>query len=382
MKLITSENSLLVNNTKTALMIAAIFFAILLNACGGGGGTSTSTPTPAPTPTPTTIPSTTPTSAPTPIPTSIPTPTPTPTPTPVPTQTPTPIPTPSATPSPTSTPAPGANAYDQTVLGDGPVAYWSMKATSSTETDLTGNGHTGTYIGGSPQKISLPNGESVADFNGSNQYLSIPSHADFSIITTHNFTWEAWIRADVLQFPNASNSGYVAWMGKCADYSPTCEWQARMYTTTNTQNRCNRFSAYAFNLSASLGSGADWQPTCGLIQPAIWYHIVGEYTTLQQPAGCTNATTYPGSINIWVNGVLWNQSKHGQTGCMSQYSVTPQAANSPINIGSMALDTWFPGAIAKVAIYNKLLTQTQISTHYRTMIGEDPHGTCSDTCGF
>ena len=71
----------------------------------------------------------------------------------------------------------------------------------------------------------------------------------FSIPTTHNLTWEAWIRPDVLQFPNDSN-GYVDWMGKCQDYSPTCEWEARMYTTTNGENRCNRISAYIFNSSA------------------------------------------------------------------------------------------------------------------------------------
>ena len=61
-----------------------------------------------------------------------------------------------------------------------------------------------------------------------------------------------------------------------------------------------------FNPSAGLGSAADWQPTCGLIQAGQWYHVVGEYTTLSQPSDCQNAAKYPGSINIWVNGVQWN----------------------------------------------------------------------------
>ena len=42
-------------------------------------------------------------------------------------------------------------------------------------------------------------------------------------------------------------------MGKCQDYSPTCEWESRMYTTTNTENRPNRISAYVFNPTANLG---------------------------------------------------------------------------------------------------------------------------------
>jgi hypothetical protein len=153
-----------------------------------------------------------------------------------------------------------------------------------------------------------------------------------------------------------------------------------LYNTTNSQNRCNRFSAYAFNPTAGLGSGADWQPICGLIQADHWYHVVGEYTTLSQPSTCS--TSDPGSLNIWVNGVLWSQASHNPTGCMSQYSVAPKANNSPVNIGTMALDTWFKGAIGKVAIYNYLLTQTQITNHYQTMTGQLPTGSCGNTCSF
>jgi hypothetical protein len=66
---------------------------------------------------------------------------------------------------------------------------------------------------------------------------------------------------------------------------------------------------------------------------------------------------------------------------MSQFSVTPVANNSPLNIGTMATDTWFEGAIAKVAIYNYLLTQTQINNHYQTMTGQAPTGNCNQTGG-
>jgi hypothetical protein len=227
----------------------------------------------------------------------------------------------------------------------------------------------------------MPNGDQVADFNGSSQYVSVPTSAAFSIPTTGNLTWEAWIRPDVLQFPNDSN-GYVDWMGKCEDYSPTCEWEARMYSTTNSENRCNRMSAYVFNSSAGLGSAADWQPVCGLIQAGSWYHIVGEYTTSTQPSDCQNASSYPGMIDIWVNGVKWSHSSHGQTGCMSQYNVRPTANNSPLNIGTMAMDAWFPGAIGKVAIYDKLLTAAQVTAHYRAMTGASPSGSCGNTCSF
>ncbi len=67
---------------------------------------------------------------------------------------------------------------------------------------------------------------------------------------------------------------------------------------------------------------------------------------------------------------------------MSQYNVIPTANNSPLNIGTMAQDTWFPGAIGKVAVYYKLLTQAQITAHYKAMTTKTPTGSCGNTCSF
>ena len=282
--------------------------------------------------------------------------------------------------------SPASSAYDQAILADSPVAFWNLNPIAATETDLTGNGNTGTYQGGSPGTSTMPNGEAVAVFNGSNQYVSVPSNASLSIPTTGNFTWEMWIQPTVLNFPNNVLGDYVNVMGKCISHPNTglCEWQARMYNTTASQSRCNRMSAYVFNPNGGSGSGADWQPVCGLIQTNEWLHIVGEYTTdpTKTPTDCTNGSTYPGAINVWVNGVLWDQAAHGQTGCMGQFNVVPQATSSQFNIGTVDMQSWFEGAIGKVAIYNYLLTQTQITKHYQTMTGKQPTGSCGATCTF
>lgn len=297
--------------------------------------------------------------------------------------------------------------YDQIVLCDHPVAYWAMNqatANAAAEPDLTGNGNAGHYVGGPLPMATLPNGDSAADFDGSTckaraggssgavmcTYLAVASKASLSIPTTGELTWEGWIRPDVLQFPHddvagsggAGGSGYVDWMGKCDSYAPTCEWEARMYDTTTkeTPNRPNRISAYVFNPSAGLGSAADWQPAGGVIQTAQWHHVVGEYTTKSQPADCPNVPASPGSIGIWVDGVPWSQSNHNPTGCMSQYNVVPTANGSAVNIGTMAFDSWFQGAIGKVAIYDTLLSQTQITSHYSKMTAKAPAGACADTC--
>lgn len=275
-----------------------------------------------------------------------------------------------------------SSSYDQVVLADHPAAFYDMSGTA-TEPDLTGNGHAGTYKGGPSGGASLPNGERATDFNAgsahSGQYLTIPSSAAFSISTARQLTWEAWIRPDVLQFANpASSDQYVDWMGKCQDYSPTCEWEARMYSAQTPENRPNRLSAYAFNPTAGLGSGADWQPAAGVIAAGQWLHVVGEYETLTTPSRCS--TAYPGTINIWVDGVKQNFAYHAPTGCMSQYKIIPVAGSSPVNVGTMALDSWFQGAIGKVAVYDSLLDQTQINAHYAAMTGAAPSGSCADTC--
>jgi hypothetical protein len=273
-------------------------------------------------------------------------------------------------------------SYDQAVLADHPVAFWDLNPKSATEADQSGNGHMGTYKNGTPSAVTLPDGEQAADFNGSSQYVNVPSSNAFSISTTGNLTWEAWVRADTFQFPTAGSDAYVDFMGKCAEYGPTCEWESRIYDSTTPEGRGNRLSAYVFNSSAGLGSAADWQPTDGLISTEQWVHVVGEYTTQSQPSNCSNAGSYPGSINIWVNGVKWSQASHTPTGCMSQYSVRPTANTSPLTIGTMAMDYWFKGAIGKVAIYNYQLSQTQINSHYQVMTKKAVTGSCAAECSF
>jgi hypothetical protein len=54
----------------------------------------------------------------------------------------------------------------------------------------------------------MPNGEPVAVFNGSNQYVTVPSNAPLSIPTTGNFTWEMWIQRRNLQLPADANADH------------------------------------------------------------------------------------------------------------------------------------------------------------------------------
>jgi hypothetical protein len=278
-----------------------------------------------------------------------------------------------------STPS-NSSSYDSLVLSASPVMYLTLgNASTGSESDLSGHGNSGTYKNGTPAAATLPNSEKAADFSGNGQYLTVPSSPLLSIPATRQLTWEGWIRPDTLQFAKASSDGYVDWMGKCQDYSPTCEWEARMYSSVTSQGRPGRLSAYVFKPTAGLGSAADWQPTStDVIQAGQWIHVVAEYQTIDTPSQCNSA--YPGTITIWVDGVRQSFADHAPTGCMSQFGVKPIANNSPLTIGTMGFDTWFQGAIGKVAVYNRLLSPAEISQHYQAMTGKTPTGSCGVTC--
>jgi hypothetical protein len=263
---------------------------------------------------------------------------------------------------------PGASApvalssYDTAILADKPAMYLAMNsATTGSEKDQSGHNNNGSYQGGTPATAKMPNGDPVAVFNGAGQYLTVPSSPSLSIPTTNELTWEGWIRPDTLQFPYETQNGYTDWMGKCQQYSPTCEWEARIYGSGTTLAMPTRLAAYAFNNSAQFGSGAAWVPTTD-IAPGQWVHVVAEYQTETTPWYCS--TDYPGTISLWVNGLKVD------TECMSSYKVIPTASNSPLNIGTMAFDAWFRGAIGKVAVYDSLLTDAQIQNHYKAMLGQ------------
>jgi hypothetical protein len=79
-----------------------------------------------------------------------------------------------------------------------PSAFWGLTASGTREADSSGRG------------------------------LRVPSNPSFSITRTGRLSFEAWIRPDTLRWSSSFDPhgyGYVDWMGKCEDYSSTCEWE-------------------------------------------------------------------------------------------------------------------------------------------------------------
>jgi len=237
-----------------------------------------------------------------------------------------------------------ASAYDQTALNLGPVMYLNMDPAAA-PTDLSGNGHVGSYKGGVPASATMPNGEKAPVFNGVNQYLSIASSPKLSVPTKRVLTIVAWIKPSTLQFPNTENEDFVYFLGK-GNPTEGYEYANRMYSKVNSASRPNRISVYHWNTNGGLGSGSYFQDA---VNTTDWIMIT-DIIDMNR-----------GVVDIYKNGVLRDSTP------LSQYSVTPRATNSPFNIGTRNLNSWFQGAVGKVSVHDRLLTTAELSSLYKAM---------------
>jgi hypothetical protein len=244
--------------------------------------------------------------------------------------------------------------YDEVVLADRPVAYWTMAhAQGGTEPDRSGSAHDGYYFG-SPANGLLPNGSGAATFDGT-QYLQVPDAADLRPATRGVLTIEGWIRPDTIAFSHEESTGYVHWMGK-AD-GGQYEYVARMYSAGNAEDRANRISGYYFNLPGGLGAGSYFQDP---VTPGEWIHFVlvinRHATTDEYPHGYTK---------VYKNGVLRDQDDLSIGG----RAISSGPGHAPLRLGTSDFESFFEGAIGKVAIYNGELTPDQVMRHYQVMTG-------------
>jgi Concanavalin A-like lectin/glucanases superfamily len=248
-----------------------------------------------------------------------------------------------------------ADNYDRQVLSLGPVLYLTLAHPSSpTEADLSGNGNTATYLPANdrPAQATLPNGDPAAEFNGLGQYVKVASASTLSVPRTGCLTVEAWIQPATLQFPHEEGTGYVYILGKGT--SGKQEYALRIYSIKNSESpvRPNRISAYAFNLAGGLGSGAYFQDKVA----------AGEWIMVTFVIDAKKSPTWPdGYVAIYKNGDLRGRVSLGQ------YDVKPKASTAPFCIATRNYDSYFEGAIGKVAVYDFVLSRAEIAATYNAM---------------
>lgn len=197
--------------------------------------------------------------------------------------------------------------------------------------DATGNGHTGT-LGNSPGQI-YGWVQKALSFNGSNQYVSIPTSLAYEVTT--GISLAAWVSA----------SGSVLSKKIIAKRNDaTIQWSLEINATNNRFQFVIKIAGTTYTLTDP--DNLSYWPK--------WYHVVGRY----------NGT----EISLWVNGT--KKAFQAITGAIDSSATMPvmigcRCANGVLTPGA---DYWY-GNIDEVGIWGKGLTDAEIGDLYQSGAG-------------
>ncbi len=212
--------------------------------------------------------------------------------------------------------------YSSVILGDGPLGYWRLGETSgSTAADSSGNGYNGTYVSctqGVPSLISNNGGNLAVSGDGSTSEVTVGAVAALYSLS-RSFSFECWIK------PASVSGDYGLWS------TGYLGWCVRM--VNGNLDFLSDYSVDIGQITTSFAAGSR-------------YHVV-----------CVMDAS--GIVTAYVNGAAVG------TLDMSAYTYS----GGYVRIGadgsnSTTVGNFMTGVMDEVAIYNKILTATQILNHY------------------
>ncbi len=222
-----------------------------------------------------------------------------------------------------------AGLYDDAVLADNPFLYYRFEEAggSGTAIDAAGGDQNGTYLGGVvlEQPSAMPDLGNSGQFLGTDERIDLPSLGSYS---QHSI--EMWINTNGL-------AG-----GCCTSLYSTDTWGTDGSGSSLHYNiKSGRDIEHAMN----NGGPNNVNTPGGLIQDGNWYHVVSTYDA-----------TAGGATKIYVNGFLRADSAH-TTG--NNLNLTTGGEVAAWNVGRD-----FKGNIDEFAMYDSVLSETQVQAHY------------------
>lgn len=224
---------------------------------------------------------------------------------------------------------PNSIAHGVQLGGSGALdpALVAMYKLDGDTTDATGNGYNGTVSGATVTASSLHG--SAYLFNGSSDYIAINDNTNLRLAGGQGSV-SAWF------WPRSAGSNTA---GRIIDKSTDT-------VATNGYNlRTNTPSGSTFGLALSLQGVTAIQLANTYLSPSTWYHAIATY----------NGST----AKLYVNGVMAGSAVSGV--------LHPSNVAGSIYIGNRAgaTDRAFDGIIEEVGIWNRCLTQDDVTTLYR-----------------
>ena len=256
-----------------------------------------------------------------------------------------------------------------TILALNPTSYWPLDDAPGSPCCLDAMGLKNAMLpmsGTGVTLAALPFGASAAPLfdGGLGSRLTIASLPQYSQPCANALAVAVWIRPHTLNNTNTAGSTdrYVHFLEKAVTPVLDTEWAMRLYNQNS--GRPSRLSFYMFNLAATAANptneGAGSYMQFGVstdttpVTVGKWLFLVGE------------AEPWISADDQTTGSILWKQDVEAKRIPQdkyeySQFQVQPQAGSGPLSVGGTA-ETGFNGAIAHLAIWNRLLSQGEIDS--------------------
>jgi hypothetical protein len=195
--------------------------------------------------------------------------------------------------------------------------------------------------------------------------LAIDDDSKYSQPYANALTVAAWICP--LALDNANTAGtsdhpqYVHFVEKAVGPSTDTEWALRLYNQTNP-SRHSRLSFYTFNLASPPGESNEGNGS---------YMEYGISENDETPSELGKWVFVVGQAEPWISPtdlstgcILWKQAieaKRVLADRYGDYRVRPEHGSGPVTVGGTQ-QTAFKGAIAHLAIWNRLLSAAEIAS--------------------
>lgn len=223
---------------------------------------------------------------------------------------------------------------------DNVISYWKLDETTANFYEDSIGSHDGACAGDCPTNQNGGVVNKTKLFDGNLDGINVPAAADFDWSANASFSVEMWVKRTTLTL---HGNGEVV-IGRI-DPDSSLEWRVEIREVTGEGHRA------AFKLVDTAGTGAAESLVAVGSKPIStnrWHHIVA----IRDAAANTNV--------LYVDGQLDAQTQS------LQYSAGFGSDSANLNIG------WIDGTVARplsgsvdeVAVYNRVLTEQEILTHY------------------
>ena len=215
------------------------------------------------------------------------------------------------------------------------VAHWELDGNGN---DSVGS-HDGTVQGATATEDRFGNANSALLFNGSNNYITVPHHADLN--PTNAMTVMAWFK------PNSFSLGSYSWPAILKKTNDTAQSGYSMEIGQVYEGTPK------VNVIVSSAAGGVAPPNSNSVATGTWYFLAGVY---EYNAGTSTLTTYFGH-----DSQVLESSTTTFDGQLNHSSENLNIGRDNWNTGS---NRHFNGIIDDVRIYNEALTASQVNGLY------------------